>query len=191
MVLELALARERFKHRCPCLLGLQEHGIGAVDTLHQQDPSACPDATDADDLTCHVNQPECLEEVLAISRKTASVGAHQVYERKLEFSAPRSEKTSSIGTTRGGLLTIRGSPSTIVHKFGERLHAVPGPCLGDPGLSDFATLRSELVAVLGHDLVHVDAGVPDPEVRLLREVAHGFPVAARCQPTRFCCVVSS
>ena len=86
------------------------------------------------------------------------------------------DATSSIGTISGGSLAILRLAVDGRRELRERPQAVLGPRLGQVGLEPLALLPGP---VLGHhrgDLVHVDARVPEVEVRHPGELPDRLPV---------------
>ena len=114
VVLELARTEELLEHRRLGLLHLQEQRIPAVAPQHQRDPGARADAADAHHLAREVDEPELLEQQLALVRTSVPryerSSVVQPLERLLALLAR--SRGRAIGTISGGSATIRRSPST-------------------------------------------------------------------------------
>ena len=97
------------------LLDLQEERVLLVAALQQDDERARADAADADDLARHVDDLEPLEQVPAVGLQRRAVGAELASGWRRQSSSeeiPYVAYSSRDGTTIGGWLTMRYSPST-------------------------------------------------------------------------------
>ena len=128
----VALAQERLQHRRFGLLELQEERVVAVAAEQQHDEGAGADAADTDDLASRMDVAVALQQLAPVARQRPAVGADRASEEVLELVRALAQARSSIGTTTGGSLMMRGSPSTISVSFAnafrlsfERVLAMP------------------------------------------------------------------
>ena len=84
-----------------------------------------------------------------------------------------------MGTRSGGSPTIRGSPSTILGELVERREAVLGAGLRDVPLEALLRLGAHLGADAAHEVLDVDARVPDVHRAHRRELGHRLAVGLR------------
>ena len=82
----------------------------------------------------------------------------------------------------GGSLVILGSPSTSFAELRKGPQAVLRPRLRHVSLEALQLLPGGLPGRHRGDLVHIDAGVPEVEVRHLGKAPHGLPVRTRRGP---------
>jgi hypothetical protein len=68
----------RLEHRRLCLLDLQEQGVVLVPPLRKEDPAACPDAADSDDLAGEIDILEPLEERAPVGSKRLGVPTEEL-----------------------------------------------------------------------------------------------------------------
>src|SRR5262249_26306610 len=87
VLVELALAEERLEHRGLRLLELEEQRVALVATEHEYEPGARPDAAHPVDLARGVDVPEPLEQLPAVARQCAAVGAEDHPRRLLDLVA--------------------------------------------------------------------------------------------------------
>ena len=127
----LALADEALQDRRLGLLRLQEQRVLAVAAEQQQDPGTGADAADADDLAGHVDVLELLEQHPAVGLQSPPVGTDQLAQLGLE--GPLASRSRREVLDRNDQRWVRDDAALAVDLGGqlrERLHAVPGPGLG-------------------------------------------------------------
>jgi hypothetical protein len=161
------------------LLGLEEQRVAVVASQQQEDPGAGADAAHPHHLPRHVDEPELRQQMLPVRGQRAGVGAQQglhLVEDPLRRLA-REQLLDGDHERRhaeDAALAVHD-----VRELVQRVDAVPRPRLGQCRRGPLDLRRGELRAQPLEEGRDVELGVPDLEVGLPGEPAHGGAVGGR------------
>ena len=173
----LALPGEARQDRCLGLFGLQEQRLDVVAGVHQQDPGAGPDAADAHDLAGDVDEAELLEQVPAVGLQGPPVLAEQRLQLGIDLAGFLLGEHLFDRDDQRWCADEASSPVHDRGELGKSLEAVLGVGLDEHRLGGLVAVGLHLRLERDKSVLDIEVGVPDGHHGLLRELAHGRPVA--------------
>ena len=179
MVAVPALVKEWFEHRCLRFFHLQEERIGVVPADQQGDPRPHADTADTDHLAREMNESIGLEEAASIPGERSAIRAERFVDLGLyllgrvvcEHLFHRHDQRWIADELQ---LTV-----DLAGQLGQGLQAVFRLRLGDRSLQVLERLRAGFGTPAGLDLVRVELGVPEIQVRHGGEGSHRLAVGLR------------